>query len=131
MYNSSGGVTVDQSNCSKENAERLVLLWTSGDRDTALNMVFMYAGNAKKRGWWDYVALVVWGPSSKLLAVDKELQRNIRALHDEGVELLACKACADNFKVSDDLAALGIEVKYMGEPLTNALKDDGWSVLAI
>ena len=33
--------------------EKLVILWTSGDREVALKMVFMYTYNAKKYGWWD------------------------------------------------------------------------------
>jgi hypothetical protein len=41
-----------------------------------------------------------------------------------GVELLACKACADSYGVYPSLEALGIEVKYMGEPLTSYLKND-------
>ena len=32
---------------------KLSVLCTSGDRDVALKMVFMYANNAKINGWWD------------------------------------------------------------------------------
>ena len=39
--------------------EELVVLWTSGDREVALKMVFMYATNSKKKGWWKEVTLVV------------------------------------------------------------------------
>jgi len=41
-----------------------------------------------------------------------------------GVELLACKACADRYGVSKRLEELGINVIYMGEPLTGYLKSD-------
>ncbi len=41
-----------------------------------------------------------------------------------GVEFVACKACADSYGVSEKLEALGIEVKYMGMPLTDMLKGD-------
>jgi hypothetical protein len=47
--------------------EKLVIVWTSGDREVALKMVFMYTLNAKTRAWWDDITLVVWGPSAKLL----------------------------------------------------------------
>ncbi|KXS47386.1 MAG: hypothetical protein AWL62_2688, partial [Halanaerobium sp. T82-1] len=30
----------------------LVVLWTSGDKEVAKKMVFMYTLNAKTRGWW-------------------------------------------------------------------------------
>jgi hypothetical protein len=71
---------------------------------------------------------VVWGPSSKLLAGDLELQEGIRQMKEAGVELLACKACSDMYGVSDKLAALGVDVKYMGVPVTDMLKS-GWTSL--
>jgi hypothetical protein len=113
-----------------KNQESLVVLWTSGDRDVALNMVFMYTFNAKRRNWWNDVRLIVWGPSSKLLAEDVELQTEVSKMREAGVILEACKACADRYGVSDDLAQLGIDVRYMGVPLTEYLKE-GRNVLAL
>ncbi len=107
---------------------KLGVLWTSGDRDVALNMVFMYTYNAKKFGWWDEIRFIVWGSSSKLLSVDLELQREIKKMKEVGIELVACKACADRYGVSEKLEDLGILVKYMGQPLTKMLKTD-WVVL--
>jgi len=108
----------------------LVVLWTSGDREVALKMVFMYTLNAKLRGWWEEVILVVWGPSAKLLTEDKELQASIAKMREAGVVLEACKACADQYEVSPGLEAMGIDVKYMGTPLTEYLKEDR-AVLAL
>ena len=53
------------------NHEKLVVVCTSGDRDVALKMVFMYTFNAKKYEWWKEITLLIWGPSSKLLSEDK------------------------------------------------------------
>lgn len=105
-------------------SEKLVILWSSGDRDVALKLVFMYAGNAPRNGWWDDVTLIVWGPSALLLAEDQELQDKLTGLAQEGVKLEACKACSDSYGVSDRLAGLGVDVKYMGEPLTAYLKEE-------
>jgi hypothetical protein len=102
--------------------EKLYVLWSSGDREVATKMVFMYTLNAKRRGWWNDISLVVWGPSAKLVSEDKELRAEIIKIKEAGVELMACKACSDSYGVSDSLVALGIEVKYMGEPLTQLLK---------
>lgn len=107
---------------------KLAIVWTSADREVALKMAFMYAYNAKKNGWWDKVKLVVWGPSAKLLAEDKDMQTQIYEMKTIGVELAACKACSDQYGVSETLENLGIEVIYMGEPLTDMLKSD-WKVL--
>jgi len=107
---------------------RLAVLWTSGDREVALKVAFMYTLNAKSRGWFDEVTLIIWGPSSRLLAQDEELQEYVQRMGEEGVTLVACKACADSYGVSEEMEALGIEVKYMGVPLTEMLQGD-WKVL--
>jgi len=112
--------------------DELVVLWTSGDREVALKMAFMYTLNSKRFKWgFKNVTLVVWGPSSKLLTQDKELQEHLAEMQEEGVQVLACKKCADQYGISNDLRRLGIEVKYMGKPLTDYLRDDRYSVLAI
>jgi hypothetical protein len=103
--------------------EKLVVLWTSGDRDVALKMVFMYTYNAKTRGWWDDITLVVWGPSAKLLSEDEELQVYMKKILDAGVTVKACKGCADQYGVSDQLEELGITVLYIGKELTDYMKE--------
>ena len=103
---------------------KLGVVWTSSDRDVAIKMVYMYTYNAKKQGWFDEVRFVIWGPSSLLLSVDKELQDYLKKMKDEGVILEACKACADMYGVSDKLTAMGVDVKYMGKPLTDMLQSD-------
>ena len=71
---------------------------------------------------------MVWGPSAQLLATDLELQEELEDLKAAGVELLACKACTDLYGVTDKIEALGIQVIYMGAPLTEMLKT-GWTCL--
>ena len=107
---------------------KLLVLWTSGDRDIALKVCFMYTHAAAKQKWFDQVRLVVWGPSSRLLANDAELQQKIKAMKKDGVELFACVACANSYGVSDKLRGLGITVIGMGKPLTEMLKS-GWTTL--
>lgn len=109
-------------------SQGLVVVWTTGAREVARKMVFMYSKNSRLQGWWDRVQLVVWGPSALLLTQDRELQEELEELKAAGVELLACKACADLYGVTGKLRALGIEVIYMGKPLTEMLKS-GWHCL--
>ena len=120
--------TASAAEGEKMDQSKLLVVWTSGDRDVALKMVFMYTYNAKLKGWWDEVQLLVWGPSSKLLSTDIELQEYIGKMKEAGVILTACKACADQYGVSDILSGLDIDVKYMGVPLTEKLKGD-WEVV--
>jgi len=107
---------------------RLAVVWSSGDPEVAYRVCFMYTHNAKKQGWFDEVLLVVWGPSSRLLAADKDLQAAVKAMMADGVQVQACVACANSYGVSDRLRDLGIEVRGMGPPLTEMLKSD-WRVL--
>src|SRR5512136_2845961 len=96
----------------KTKPDELVVLWTTGDREVALKMAFMYTCNSKRFKWgWKNVTLVVWGPSAKLLVADKELQEHVVEMKEKGVKLQACKKCSDLYGVSDNLRQLGIEVK--------------------
>jgi len=107
---------------------RLVVLWTSGDPEVAHKVCLMYTHAAGKGKWFDEVRLVVWGPSARLLAADKDLQAKVKAMMADGIKLEACVACASSYGVSDSLRKLGIEVKGMGKPLTNYIQQ-GWKVL--
>ena len=109
---------------------QLVVLWTSGDRDVALKMAFMYTYNSKVKGWWPEVSLIVWGPSANLLAEDDELQEYMRRIIAAGIDVMACQACTDSYGVSAKLAAMGIDVKYMGQPMTHFLKS-GCHILSV
>lgn len=116
----------DNNNESKQ--DKLLVIWSSADKDVAIKMAFMYTRNSKKYDWWDRVKLLVWGPSAKLLTVDEELQEHIRILKDYGVEVYACLTCANMYGVTPALKELGVEVIGMGVPLTEMLKG-GWATL--
>ncbi len=118
----------EMNDAGAQDPSRLAVLWTSGDREVALKVAFMYTLNAKRQGWFDEVTLIVWGPSAKLLSEDAELQQQIQGMAEVGVEIVACKACADQYGVADALSGMGIDVKYMGRPLTDILQAD-WKVI--
>lgn len=103
---------------------KLAVLWTSGDPEVAHKVCFMYTHNAKKQKWFDEIVLIVWGPSSRLLAADKDLQEAVKKMQEDGVVVQACQACADMYGVSDIHRKLGIEVKYMGKPLSDMIKSN-------
>ena len=109
--------------------EKLVVLWTSGDIDVAEKSCLMYTHAAKRNGWFDEVVLIVWGSSSRLLAENEALQEKVKAMIKDGVILEACIACSNMLGVTEELKALGIDVKGMGVPLTSYLKS-GYHVLS-
>ena len=89
---------------------RLAVVWTSVDPDVAHRVCFMYTQNAAKNKWFGEVRLIVWGPSARLLAGDKDLQAKTKAMMKDGVVVQACIACADSYGVTETLRGLGIEV---------------------
>jgi hypothetical protein len=107
---------------------KLLVFWTSGDREVFLKTVYILTYYSKERGWWNEIRLLIWGPSSKLLSEDKEIQQLVEKLKGVGVELIACKACSDMYGVSEKLQSLGINVYYVGSHLADMLKS-GWVTL--
>ena len=105
------------------NKDKLVVVWTSGDKEVAMKMVFMYTFNAKKYEWWKDITLLVWGPSAKLLTEDEDLQNYVKEMLDIDINVLACKGCADLYGISEKLEEIGVTVKYTGTDLTNFIKE--------
>ena len=102
--------------------EKLLIVWTSGDKEVALKMVLMYASNASS--WWDSITFLIWGPSQKLVVEDPEIQEAIKLMKERNVRLLACVACANEYGFAEDLKAQDIEVFSMGPLLSNWLQSD-------
>jgi hypothetical protein len=102
--------------------DHLYILWTNSDPVTAEKMVFMYALNGIKKGWWKEITVVIWGSTAKLAGENVDVQNKIKELSAAGVKFSACKACADELGVTEKLLGLGIEVKYWGQPLTEIIK---------
>ena len=103
--------------------DHLHILWTNADPVTTEKMVFMYAANALKQGWWKRVTVVIWGSTASLAAKDAAIRCQIEGLCADGVEFSACRACADQLGVTAELEEMGIGVIYWGEPLTRLLRE--------
>ncbi|MDE5419653.1 DsrE family protein [Labilibaculum sp. DW002] len=102
--------------------DKLNILWTTTNKETVTNMISMYSTNALTQSWWKQVNVIVWGGSAKLIAEDVEIQNEIQKMLKVGVSIEACLACSDGYGVTDTLVQLGLDVKYMGEPLTDYIK---------
>ena len=106
-------------------AGKVFVILSSGDREVALEVGLIYPLNAAKNKWMDEVKVIIFGPSEKVAAYDTQVQEVIKALHDAGVEVLACKWCADRMNITDILDKLGIKVVPVGSIISQLLKD-GW-----
>ena len=102
----------------------------SGKKRTGMNMVMLYCLNSKLKGWWDEVTLLVWGASTGLLAEDDEVQMYLRTLQEAGVEIIACKKCAENLGAAEKLENLGVKVFYTGQYLTEKIQS-GHKILSV
>ena len=104
--------------------QSLYILWTSGDIDTAVSMVMMYAKNSMLRRWWEEVTVIIWGAAARLTAENEMVQAQIKLAMQAGVKFTACIGCASQLGVVGKLEELDIEVIPWGPPLTELLKND-------
>jgi hypothetical protein len=109
-------------------ATKLLVILSSGDREVALEVGLVYPLNAMKHRWMDEVKLIIFGPSEKIAAHDMEIRGRIDELRKAGIEVMACKWCADRMKVTAALEDAGIKVVYVGQIISQLLKD-GWATL--
>ena len=108
--------------------DKLLIVWSTVEIEVAKKMVLLYSSVILQRGYWDKAHLMIWGPSAKLLAENSELQDLIAKVKLTGVELSCCVVCSDEYRVTEKLASMGIDMSHTGELLTTALKED-WKVI--
>jgi len=98
------------------------ILWTTDNKETSINMVLLYAHNAKLKAWMEEVTILVWGASQKLIAEDKEIQEKVKKMIKDGVKVVACLKCADNMEITESLNSCNIDIFYTGEYLSTWIK---------
>ena len=116
------GIYAYSQDAKTDNSDRLVVIWTSDNPETARSVAFMYTGNAMRFKWFNDVTLIIWGPSAKLAAENEAIQKELAQMKDAGVKIEACIACAMMYGVDGKLRQLGYDVKPMGPVLTDYLK---------
>ena len=104
-------------------SEKLLIVWSSGEKEVATKLILLYGSVMLERKYWDEATIMLWGPSAKLLAQDKELQEKVKIVQKSGVTFNACVVCTDEYGVSDKLKNMGIELIHTGELLTQSLKN--------
>jgi len=100
----------------------LMIVWTTDNMDTVENMICLYALNAKKKGFFDEVTLLVWGASQRLLSEDESIKAKVKEMIEAGVKVVACKKCSENMGIEENLQSCGVDVFYTGELLTDWAK---------
>lgn len=108
---------------------KLLIVWSSGEKEVAKKLILLYGSVMLPRSYWDEATIMVWGPSAKLLAQDKEIQEQMKIVQKTGVVFNACVVCSDDYGVSEELKELGVELIHTGEMLTEALQSDDVKVI--
>ena len=102
--------------------KRLTIVWTTDNKITSINMVLKYANNAILKHWWKEINLIIWGASASLVANDEEIQTMLKIAITNGIGVTACRACAESLDVVEQLEALEMDVRYVGEEITQILQ---------
>jgi len=123
MYNS----VIKSKEKNMEN--KLLIVWSSGEKEVAEKLVLLYGSVMLPRTYWDEATIMIWGPSAKLLAYDEELQEQFKIVKTTGVKFNACVVCTDDYGVSQKLQDLGVELIHTGEMLTQSLQSDDVKVI--
>ena len=82
---------------------KLTVLWYSGDQMVAERVALMYTGVAKQYKLFDEVSVIIWGPSAKLVAENKDIQAKVKEMMGLGIKVNACVTCANLYGVTDQL----------------------------
>ncbi|MEB3375926.1 hypothetical protein SFC43_32165 [Bacteroides sp. CR5/BHMF/2] len=65
-----------------------------------------------------------------MVANDTQVQTEVLEMIQTGITIEACQDCCETFGVTSIIKNLGIDVKYMGAPFTQYIKD-GEKILTI
>ena len=104
--------------------EKLLIIIATGDREKALTAL-MFAISAIKYEWIPVVRVVFFGPAQNLLVSDSEVASSASEL-SRITEPMACKFLADRDQQTEPTEQLGIKVEYVGEPISQMIRDEGF-----
>ena len=110
-------------------SNKLLIVWSSEEKEVAQKLILLYGSVMLERNYWDEATIMIWGPSAKLLANDKEIQEQFLKVKEGGVQFNACVVCVKEYGITKELESLGVELIHTGEMLTEALKSDDTKVL--
>ena len=111
--------------------KRLCIVWKSNHEIDIHNFVIPYAYNAKVQEWFDEVDVIIWGASQQIVKETPLIQERVKNLIKNGIGVRACMMCARNVEAFDALHAIGVDVRYTGDLLSDYLKDPDTEVLTI
>ncbi len=102
-------------------ASKIIVIISTAEKEKAMTGI-LYATNILRHHWLNEAKVVFFGPFEKLLADDKAVQEGVKPLIDLQ-KPLACKFISDTQGVSAGLAQLGVQIDYVGQIISDAIKE--------
>jgi len=102
--------------------DKLCIIISSSDRGV-IKTALQYARRTVTEAFMGDIKLFLFGPCEATIACDPELQIFSRMFMEEtGKGIMACRWCADDYGVSQSLKELSIEVDFIGEVVSEAIR---------
>ncbi len=101
--------------------QKVLVILSTAEKEKALTGI-LYTTNALKNHWLSDIKVCLFGPFEALLAEDEDIQDGVAGLREHLVPV-ACKFISDSHGVSEKLTELGIQVEYVGQLVSDYIKD--------
>jgi hypothetical protein len=85
-------------------SSKLVIIVTQGEEDAIWTGLFM-AIKCTENSYMDDIRLVLWGPSEKAIAENKEFQDMVHEYLELGKPVWACRTCSERYGVAEAMEA--------------------------
>ena len=103
-------------------SDKIIAIISSSDSEKA-RIGLAFAMNALKNDWLADVKIFVFGPAEALLSKDADIQGILKEVFLMECKVVACKAVADRYGISEEISALGVTVEYVGKMISDLTKD--------
>lgn len=103
-------------------SDKVITIISSGDIGKALTGLG-YATRAVQNKWLSEVKLCFMGAAEQLLVDNEDIQNMVNEFKSLKGDVVACKAIADRYAVSDKISALDIDVEFVGQLISDHIKD--------
>jgi len=111
--------------------ENLLIVISTDSVDSIMKFPLLYGGVSLPREYWKRVHVMFWGASIQVAKSDESVREKVQAMQKDGAEFSSCVVCAEDYEAVVKLEEIGIVCNHTGELLTEALKNESWSVLTI
>lgn len=111
--------------------KKLLVVWKSNNWKDVDYFITPFTINSKKNEWFSDVEVLIWGASADYIKASIKAKKVIREMIEMGIEVRACKYCADKVFATKKLEKIGVNVMYTGEYLSDKMKDPNYEVITL